>query len=283
MRIIKLLDPKIDYVFRRIFGYTGNEEITQGLISSILNKDVSNVELDCETILEKDLLDDKVGIMDIRARIDNKVNCNIEMQIIDKKNIEKRILYYWSKLYNASIKSGEDYDQLEKGIVILISDYELESLKEIQKYITKWNIREEEYQKIILTDSLEFYIIELPKFEKYQDKIDNKDLSCWIKFINCPEVVNMEETNKQIQKAKKVLEEISNDKRERYLAELRQKYIMDQKAVEGAGYDKGVKAGIELGMQKEKEEVAKKMKQQKIDIDTISEITGLSKEEIMTL
>ena len=54
------------------------------------------------------------------------------MQVIDKKNIEKRILYYWSKLYNMSIKSGNDYNQLEKGIVILISDYELESLKEIQ-------------------------------------------------------------------------------------------------------------------------------------------------------
>ena len=174
MLISELLDPKIDYVFKRIFGFTGNEEITQGLIISILRKDVSNVELDCETILEKDLLDDKVGIMDIRARIDNKINCNIEMQIIDKKNIEKRILFYWSKLYNSSIKSGEDYDQLEKGIVILISDYELESLKEIRKYITKWNIREEDYQKIILTDALEFYIIELPKFEKYQDKIDNK-------------------------------------------------------------------------------------------------------------
>ena len=118
MLISELLDPKIDYVFKRIFGFTGNEEITQGLISSILRKDVSNVELDCETILEKDLLDDKVGIMDIRARIDNKVNCNIEMQIIDKKNIEKRILFYWSKLYNSSIKSGEDYNQLEKGIVI---------------------------------------------------------------------------------------------------------------------------------------------------------------------
>lgn len=275
MLISELLDPKIDYVLKRIFGYTGNEEITQGLISSILRKEVSNVELDCETILEKDLLDDKVGIMDIRARIDNKVNCNIEMQIIDKKNIEKRILFYWSKLYNSSIKSGEDYDQLEKGIVILISDYELESLKEIRKYITKWNIREEDYQKIILTDALEFYIIELPKFEKYQDKIDNKDLSSWIKFINCPEVVSMEETNKQVQKAKKVLEEISNDKRERYLAELRQKYIMDQKAIEGAGYDKGVKAGIV--------QVARKLKQQKIDIDTISEVTGLPKEEILAL
>ena len=61
------------------------------------------------------------------------------MQVVDRKNIEKRILFYWSKMYNMSIKEGEDYNTLEKGIVILISDYELESLKEIEKYITKWN------------------------------------------------------------------------------------------------------------------------------------------------
>ena len=35
-------------------------------------------------------------------------------------------------MYNMSIKSGEDYSTLEKGIVILISDYELEGLKNIE-------------------------------------------------------------------------------------------------------------------------------------------------------
>ena len=68
--IDKLLDPKIDYVFKRIFGYIGNEDITKGLISSIIQKEISNVELDNSTILEKDLLEDKVGILDIRAKID---------------------------------------------------------------------------------------------------------------------------------------------------------------------------------------------------------------------
>ena len=47
-------------------------------------------------------------------------------------------------MYSTSIKSGKDYETLEKTIVILISDYELESLKEIPKYQTKWQIREED-------------------------------------------------------------------------------------------------------------------------------------------
>lgn len=149
--------------------------------------------------------------------------------------------------------------------------------KKIEKYITKWNIREEEYQKIILTDVMEIYIIELPKFEKYKKKANNK-LNSWVKFIENPEVVDMSE-NKEVCKAKRVLEEISQDEHERYLAELRQKYIMDQKAIEGAGYDKGLKAGI----QQEKISIAKNMKNQNIDIKIISKVTGLSIEEIKDL
>lgn len=164
-------------------------------------------------------------------------------------------------------------EKLEKSIVILITDYELKGLKKIEKYITKWNIREEEYQKIILTDAMEIYIIELPKFEKYKEKADNK-LNSWVKFIENPEVVNMEE-NKEISKAKKVLEEISQDEHERYLAELRQKYIMDQKAIEDAGYDKGLKAGTIA--------IAKKLKEQNVDIDIISKATGLAENEIKKL
>ena len=281
----KLLNPKIDYVFKRIFGYVGNEEITTSLISSILKKPISNLKLDGTPILEKDLLDDKVGILDIKAKIDNSINCNIELQVVDKNNIEKRILYYWSKMYSKSIKEGEDYEKLEKTIAILITDYELKGLKEIKKYMTKWNIREEEYQKIILTDVMEIYIMELPKFKKYKEKEDNK-LNSWVKFIEEPEVVDVKE-NEEIGKAKKVLEEISQDEHERYLAELRQKYIMDKKAIEDAGFDKGLETGIQRGMKMGKEEekidIAKKMIEKNMEIKDIMELTDLTEEEIKSL
>lgn len=215
------------------------------MLSSILGTKVSDLQLDGNPILEKDLLDDKVGILDIKAKINGNINCDVEMQVVDRKDIEKRILFYWSKMYNKSINAGKDYTKLEKGIVVLISDYELEGLKRIEKYITKWSIREEEYQKIVLTDMMEICIIELPKFSKYKNKTKNDTLNTWIKFIENPEVIDMSEKNKAIIKAKEELDKISQDEHERYLAELREKYIMDQIAIEEAGYDKGVKAGIE--------------------------------------
>ena len=93
----------------------------------------------------------------------------------------------------------------------------------------------------------------------------------------------MQGESKEIEKARRVLEEMSQDKNERYLAELRQKYIMDQKAIEDAGYDKGYDSGALEGKRKEKLEIAKKMKAKKTDIDYIVEITGLTKEEIERL
>ena len=82
-----MLNPKNDYVFKRIFGHIGNEDITASLISSIVGKQITNVKLDNNTILERDVLDDKVGILDIRAKIDSNINCNIEMQLINQKKM----------------------------------------------------------------------------------------------------------------------------------------------------------------------------------------------------
>ena len=104
------------------------------------------------------MLDDKVGILDIKAKIDNHINCDIEMQVIDQKNIEKRVLFYCSNMYVQSITSGKDYLDLEKSIAILITDYELDSLKDIKKYSSKWNFREEKYANVILTDAIEIVI-----------------------------------------------------------------------------------------------------------------------------
>lgn len=99
-------------------------------------------------------------------------------------------------------------------------------------------------------------------------------MSSWLKFIENPEVVKMSE-NMEINKAKEELEKISSDEHERYLAELREKYIMDQKAIESAGYYKGIKEG--------KIDVARKLLQQGITIEVISQVTGFTKEEIEKL
>ena len=234
-----------------------------------------------------------MGILDIKARLDNNIVCNVEMQVVKYNNIEKRIMYYWSKLYAGEIHEGDNYNNLNKTIAILIADFELDITKDIPKIHTKWEIREEEYSKIVLTNVLEIHIIEMPKLVQamVNKKVDNKDkLILWTMFMLSPEELGDEimENNEDIKKAKEELEKISQDAREKELARLRMKHIMDTKAIQDYGYEEGKKMGIEegrkegkeQGIQQEKIRNAKMMLQLDISIEKIIKITGLTREEI---
>ena len=206
------------------------------------------------------------------------------MQLVQKTNIEKRIMFYWSKLYSGEIKEGDDYNELHKTIAILIADFELDNLKTIEKFHTKWEIREEEYSKMVLTGVLEIHIIELPKLIKQLNKkhTSKKDkVVLWSLFIQNPKELGEEimSENEDIKKANEELEKISADKHEQYLAHLRQKHIMDTKAVEEYGYLRGKEEG-----EKEKLiEMVKAMIEKGLTIEMIADISKLSVEEIEKL
>ena len=117
----KIFVPTNDYVFKRIFGHVGNEDITKSFINSILDKKVTKINLNENPILDKDLKDDKVGILDIKAVLNNNIQCDIEMQVVKYSNISKRILYYWSKLFSSQIIEGNNYNSLNKSIVIFFN------------------------------------------------------------------------------------------------------------------------------------------------------------------
>ncbi len=193
-----------------MFGYTDNEEITKGLLNAILKEEVTEVNLNCNTILERDLYDVKLGILDIRAKVNNV----------------------------------------------------------------------ETYGKIILTEVLEFYIIEMPKINMYSV---NTLLDTWVKFISNSEDLNMENADESIKKAKEVLDEISEDEHEQYLAHLREKYIFERQGIEEAEFDKGMAKGLKKGIEQEKRMLAQKLKEDNVDIEKIIKYTGLTKEEIEEL
>ena len=80
---------------------------------------------------------------------------------------------------------------------------------------------------------------------------------------------------------------MSEDERIRRLAELREKTILDELEVKAYNYKKGKSDGLEQGraegISQNNKEIAKKMKDEKIDISIIIKITGLTKEEIEKL
>lgn len=268
----RLLSPKTDIVFQVLFGEIGSEEITKEFLKAILKENITKVDLSKNPVLRRMTPNDKMGILDVIVKIDDKITCNIEMQLAKRDDIIPRLLYYWSRAYMRNIHKNDDYNKLDRTIVILIAGFDVEGLEELS-YYTKWQLIESENRKHILTDFMKVDIIELSKIYK-KDVNKNDKLLDWIYFIDNPESEEVEkimEENKGIKEAKNKLEEISNDEIMQRIADWR----------EGAEHDK---ASIKLTAQNEtKREIAKKMLKDKIEISIIEKYTGLSKEKIKRL
>ena len=267
----KILSPKIDVVFRMLFGEQKHERITK----DVIEEKVEKIELEKTPYLWGNQADDKLGIIDVRATINDKNPIDIEMQILNNHDIEKRILFYWSKLYLKQIDRGEDYKKLNRSISIIFLDYEIEKLKKLPIH-TKWQIMNDKNGKTILTEDLEIHIIEIPKINRM---LENGKLKKWILFLENPEgeeTKRMAEKEKEIKEAIETLEDISSDEEKERIAELRQKYIMDRTSEIRTAKEIGVKEGMKKGIK----DVAKKMLQKDIPMEIISELTGLTEEEI---
>ena len=287
----KKLKPTNDYVFKKIFGNIGSEDITREFIKCATEINFEDINLDTTPILEKDLIDKKTGILDVKVVADKINNIDIEMQVVKSEHIAERILFYWSKMYNKTIRQGRGYERAQKAICILIADFKLSNLTQIDKFYTRWKIMEENYTKQSFTDKLYIVIIQLEKL-KYIKETDNKELLNWCKFIKNPEEMEGEEMkSKYIKKAKEKLDEINQNEEEKRLAEIRERTIRDEMAIRDSGYIDGKNDGIEIGKRegiKEGEkkgklernkEIIKQMLKYNMSIENIIKITNYLKQK----
>ena len=285
----KLLKPKLDVVFHALFR-EDNKELLGALTSDILREEVKIKTTDKNRYVDIEEANDKLGVMDLRAELEDGAYCIIEIQLKQHKNEAERILYYWADAYSRQIKRGDRFGKLQKTISIAILDHELEELRGMEEIGVKWQIRDEITGKRILTDRLELIIIELPKARRMYKINPNNTICQWMLFLDNPnqkEVVQIMKENKDINKAIDELEQVSGNERLRRIAELKEKYIRDEQAsieyAQDEGYKHGREDGIAEGETKSKTEIAKKMLKKCMKIEDIIELTGLSQEEIEKL
>ncbi|MDY3002351.1 MAG: Rpn family recombination-promoting nuclease/putative transposase, partial [Romboutsia timonensis] len=121
------LRPLNDFIFKKLFGETENIDNLKSFLNAVLNKDKTQELVELEIINEKELttdnIQDKKGIIDVLAKTSDGTNINIEVQLTNQDNMDKRTLFYWSRIYSRSIVKGEDYSNLNKVITINILDF----------------------------------------------------------------------------------------------------------------------------------------------------------------
>ena len=281
VQLKKRLKAKNDFIFQRIFGRQENKDILLSLLNAILNLKgddrLDDIEIVENTKLQKDRIEDKQGILDVRAKTVLGVQINIEIQLINQYNMDKRTLFYWSKLFAEQLNAGQGFSELKKTITINILDFDYTQL---EKYHSVFHLREDDDKDYILTDVLEIHFVELSKFRKLKQKPDIENpLERWILFLeNSPEEVLevIKNHDPAIEKAEKVLDWLSSDEETRRLYDLREKAIHDEITRITGAKQEGIKEGIKEGVKK----VAVNMLSNDIDIDTIAKMTDLPIKQI---
>ena len=281
-----LLDPKVDFVFKNIFGSPNHPEILISFLNATLKPKKKIVSVDIKkTDIEKQYIEDKYSRLDVKATTSNDEIINIEIQLKNENNMVKRSLYYLSKMYEEQLNEKEDYSKLARTVCINILNFKY--LK-TDNFHTGYRFKEIESNEE-LTDIMEVHFIEIPKLK---DSSDEKDmLVAWTEFLKDPEsekVRGLELSVEEIRQAKDELIRMSNDKKQRELYDMRANSLRDkiselnavEKKAREEGIEKGRKEGIEEGAKNRTIEIARNMKLSGLDTNTIAKLTNLSPDEI---
>lgn len=180
------VDPKIDYAFKRLFGSEANTDILIDLMNSVLRLPPTEQVVEVQILnpfSEKDALDDKLSILDIKARDQDGRQFNVEMQMAARLSLPARILYYWAKLYEEQLHEGEDYEELCPTITICFLNDEFFPATTDHRF--RFQLVDREHD-LVLTDQLDLHLIELPKFRRKLDELGDP-LDQWLYFLRYAE------------------------------------------------------------------------------------------------
>ena len=295
---VELLKPKNDIVFQSLFNQN-NERITKAFMQAILEEKIDKIVINNDKELFREFPEDKLGILDLQLDINNNEKIDVEIQLINNKNLPERLLLYFSKLYSSQIKRGTDYKKAKRIILVAIIDYDFSVTKNVANFETIWKLREDKNFEKILTDKIEIHIIELNKVRNNYIKNKGNEKLQWMLFLDNPnskEVQEIMEENEEVKEAIIEVHKMTEDEKLKRLAELRERAIMDEKAYYDTGWsegmedgrqqgfkegrEEGIEKGIKQGRKEEIERLVKKMIKADIPKEQIAEIAEISLEEI---
>jgi hypothetical protein len=264
-----------DYIFKRVFGKKGNEDILKDLLESILEIKIEQIEVIVGSEIEKEKIKEKIGIIDLKATINKETTVDIEIQVKDYHNMIERSTFYIAGLYHTGLKRGERYEKNNKVIGINILMFNIFKWK---KFHSKGILKENELNEI-MTDKLELHFLELPKIIKNSEE-GNKRLRQWLEFIWKGEIEMAVKENEKIAKAQVEYKYLTGDERVQRLAFLRDKWESDHKSELNWVKIEAEKRGEAKGGRKKQKQIVKELLKAEVQDEIIIKTTQISKEEL---
>lgn len=275
------VNPRVDLVFKKLFGVEENKDLLISLINAVVSEEdqVKDITL-LNPYNPQNFRDDKLSVLDIKAEGETGKKFNIEIQISDEADYDKRALYYWAKLYTEQLQSGDDYSTLTKAIGIHILNFI--SIPNAKKYHNVFNLREKESDIGFFKD-LELHTIELKKFmdeagtqlPDLMKRVKNK-VDLWSAFLTKYEILNKDNLSESLndphlKKALEVLDVMSLTHQEREEYESHLKWLRIETNSLKKAKDEG------------KADLIRVMHARNVSIEDIAHMTGIDPMEIKDL
>ncbi|KUO96135.1 Rpn family recombination-promoting nuclease/putative transposase [Ferroacidibacillus organovorans] len=281
-----LMDLKIDFAFKALFGSPGSEAILIAFLNAALKRSGGNAITSVDLInpeLGPRYLDDKKSILDIHARTEDGTRINIEIQLTNRQDMEKRTLYYWSCIFSDQMQKGMSYSELAQTITINILNFRY--VRATEAYHTTFHLYEDTDQ-FLLTDALEIHFMEIPKlltnWRKRTVSLHEDRLVRWLLLLEAAEDDEIRNELETIAKEDPVMkeafekwEDISRDPQALAEYHSRRMAILDE-----ASAIREAELREQRALLEGKREIVKQLILKGFDIETICEVSGLSRKEI---
>jgi len=281
------INPRVDFAFKKLFGSEENKDLLISLINAIVSEQEQVVEVELKNPYNlADYRAGKMSILDIKAKAENGRWFNVEMQISEDYNFDKRAIYYWAKLVTEQLSEGMMFKELKKTISISILDFNfIPDTTEVHNCYKIINTATGKDDK--LHDIFELHYIELKKFKKTYRQI-NSALDRWSTFLTKADKLDKEHMPKELASDKNIVKAIEAvdrmfDEEERLVYEARMQSLADVESKIASAEEKGREEGLAEGINQATKNIALSLAKEGAAIEIIAKVTGLPESEIKQL
>ena len=278
-----------DVAFKWVFGRESNKDLLIALLNELIpDRKITDLSFCRENHLPFSG-EFKKSVFDVSCRTDDGSLIDVEVQVENQGHFADRCLYYSTFNIQSQVAEGAADYLLNPVYIISIDSFTRRHGPEWDgAVLSSYSLREDRCHEQ-MTDALHFIFVELPLFKKSSVELDNDKE----RFYFCLKHLHQLEESPAGLEGGIFGKLVGQAKLTAMPAELKQEYIRDMTteidkraqlkyAIE-QGLEKGRAEGMSEGEAKGKSEVARAMLHEKMPVETISRLTGLSAEQIQAL
>ncbi|MBQ8412489.1 MAG: Rpn family recombination-promoting nuclease/putative transposase [Lachnospiraceae bacterium] len=238
-----------DYMFKAFLQR--NEKALKGLLCALLSlktEDIQSVDI-MNPIELGETITDKLMILDIKIKLNNREIINLEMQVDNLGDWEERSLSYLCRAYD-NLESGTNYKDVLKTVQIGILNFTPNNFPE--KLYLKYNFRNEETGHIY-SDKLTLFVLQLNQLGDKNDEAKMPELYYWAQLFRATtweEIAMLADKNEDIKDSIVTLRQLTECDKIRMQCEARERYSRDLASATSYGMEQGIEIGYSQGVEK---------------------------------